>query len=109
MFESWNWLNVKQITDSAIVNFVRSAANNETSNMLNKGFRFRDNNTTRMENVFKIETHDTKNWTTKNFFDIGKNLFNNLPVNIRLQNGNKKCFKSEVKTWVKTINLLEEH
>ena len=102
-------MNVTQLTNSAIINTVRKAANKESTKEINKMFSLRNNETTRMDNVFKIETELTNKRRGKNILDIGKQTYNSQPPLLRSPFISKFSYKKQLKLWIKTTNKLIEH
>ena len=90
------WMNVQQLTNSATINLIRKAANNESSTGINSMFNYNSNNNIRPNMRNKIKTEPTTRRRTPNILERGTQLFNQLPNELRERMSNHK-FKSKLK------------
>ena len=109
LFEEWKWPNVEQLCRISTIQIVRKSALNMSTEELNSFYNFRNNDTCRLENSFKIYTEKTTKRSATNILDKGRLYYNELPTDLRNTSLSQKLFKLKLKAHVMTKHKLEKH
>ena len=109
LFEEWKWPNVEQLCCISTVQIVRKAAMNTSTEELNSFYNFRNNDTCRLKNLFKIYAEKTTKRSAINILDTGRLYYNELPTDLRNTSLSQKLFKLKLKAHVMTKHKLEKH
>ena len=103
------WLNVTQIVNRAITTLVKKATINEASAGINSMFTINIKPNARIAQKFKTTTANTRKRTGRNFLDLGKSLFNDIPVELRDPMTRNFKFKRGFKIYTNEHHHLPYH
>ena len=99
LFESLGWLNVSQMTNQATTQIVYKALNKRSSMEINRMFTWKKTGSSRNKSSHQITTINTAKRKGPNLLDMGRELYNNLPLNLRNNKLKPSSFKRELKKY----------
>ena len=104
-----NWPNTTQIITSAALNIIKRASIGATSKDLNNMFISKEPMNNRNGKSQTLTHKGPLNRPHSHFTAYGIELFNELPATLREKSLSCAKFKNELKTYSRTVNLLQMH
>ena len=109
MFTTIKWLNVNQLIQSASLNLIRNAINQNSSIGMNAMFKVSHLNSNLRNKSIRVDHRGPPGRNNLTFSANATQMFNNLPNHLKLKNINPYKFKNMLKQHILSENHLQMH
>ena len=109
LLDQLNWPNVGQLIHTSTLNTTKRALDKTSSSQLNNMFTLRKPKHPRDTTAPRISHKGNLNRKEDPFSARAVEFYNELPPNLRDPNSTRVQFKSQIKKYSRTLNLLNKH